>query len=173
MTDLISEEYLEQLRRAHDEDLGWGTSCERRLPEVLDLVRELKAGSVLDYGCGKGFLVHALRENGVKAEGYDPAIHSFQDRPVPADLLTAIDVLEHIEPDSLDAVLADIKALAPVSYLVIALFPARKVLPDGRNAHLIVQPPSWWLERLQGVFGHVAVKQLGRSWLTVVARREP
>jgi hypothetical protein len=50
--------------------------------------------------------------------------------------------------------------------------PAVKVLADGRNAHLIQKPSSWWLEKLiqhfeilhlqtHGVMGHgfwVAVK---------------
>ena len=26
--------------------------------------------------------------------------------------------------------------------------PAQKVLEDGRNAHLIQEPTSWWLEKL-------------------------
>jgi hypothetical protein len=31
---------------------------------------------------------------------------------------------------------------------VIANRPARKTLPDGRNAHLIQQGREWWLPRL-------------------------
>jgi hypothetical protein len=31
---------------------------------------------------------------------------------------------------------------------VIANRPAKKLLPDGRNAHLIQQPRDWWLPRL-------------------------
>ena len=30
----------------------------------------------------------------------------------------------------------------------VHLQPAKKTLPDGRNAHLILQPAEWWAERL-------------------------
>jgi hypothetical protein len=30
----------------------------------------------------------------------------------------------------------------------IACYPAKKHLPDGRNAHLIVESPAWWREQL-------------------------
>jgi hypothetical protein len=26
--------------------------------------------------------------------------------------------------------------------------PANAVLPDGQNAHLIIESPDWWLERI-------------------------
>jgi len=35
-----------------------------------------------------------------------------------------------------------------MAFLVIATRPAAKKLADGRNAHLIVEPASWWLPRL-------------------------
>jgi hypothetical protein len=30
----------------------------------------------------------------------------------------------------------------------IACYPAKKHLPDGRNAHLIVESPDWWRKQL-------------------------
>lgn len=40
-------------------------------------------------------------------------------------------------------------ALRPrVVILKIALTPAQKTLPDGRNAHILLQPASWWREQL-------------------------
>jgi hypothetical protein len=46
-------------------------------------------------------------------------------------------------------VLAHLAALAGKAlYLVIATRPANAVLPDGRNAHLLVRSADWWLERL-------------------------
>lgn len=168
----ISDSYRELLTKAHAEDANWGTSASRRVGDVLALAAELKAPDVLDYGCGKGVLVKALAENGVSARGYDPAMPEFKEPPKPAGLVTCIDVLEHVEPEHLDAVLAELRGLAPVAYLVIALFPARKILPDGRNAHLIIQPAAWWLVALESVWKRVAVRALSASWLVVVAHRE-
>ena len=55
------------------------------------------------------------------------------------------DVLEHVEPEYLQDVLADIKrCMKRAGLLVISTIPAKKTLPDGRNAHLIVESPLWW-----------------------------
>jgi hypothetical protein len=58
-------------------------------------------------------------------------------------------VLEHIEPDFLDNVLDDLAAVTVgYGFYSIHTGPARKHLADGRNAHLIQKPSSWWLPRL-------------------------
>jgi predicted SAM-dependent methyltransferase len=81
---------------------------------------------------------------------YDPAVHGRDEEPEPADLISCIDVLEHIEPEKLRAVLDHIHSLMErVGYFVIALRPAEKRLPDGRNAHLIIDNAHWWLDRLR------------------------
>jgi hypothetical protein len=36
--------------------------------------------------------------------------------------------------------------------LVISLIPAKKTLPDGRNAHLILEKPHWWKDKLANYF---------------------
>jgi hypothetical protein len=41
----------------------------------------------------------------------------------------------------------------------IACYPAKKHLPDGRNAHLIVQPPEWWRDRMLNVMDLNIVKE--------------
>jgi hypothetical protein len=69
--------------------------------------------------------------------------------PKPAQLLACTDVLEHIEPDRLDAVLRHQFNVAELgAFFTIATRPANKVLPDGRNAHLIQELPSWWVQKL-------------------------
>jgi hypothetical protein len=81
---------------------------------------------------------------------YDPGIPGKDHLPKPADLVVCTDVLEHIEPELLDGVLRHLYLLAGRgAYLVIATRLARELLPDGRNAHLIVQEPPWWLAKLK------------------------
>jgi len=109
--------------------------------------------SVLDYGTGKGSLVQRLRKElppAVQVNGYDPAVEAWEHKPnQPADILTSLDVLEHIEMRSIDAVLHDIKSLTRhFCYLVIDLQPAVKTLADGRNAHILLAPPDWWVGRI-------------------------
>ena len=80
---------------------------------------------------------------------YDPGIKGKDSLPEPAQMVVCIDVLEHIEPDHLPAVLNHLKELTrEVLYLTVACYPAQKHLADGRNAHLIIEPPSWWLPKL-------------------------
>ncbi len=81
--------------------------------------------------------------------GYDPAIEGLDDEPEPADLVVCGDVLEHIEPECLDAVLDDLKrCTVKAIFLTVATRPAKKTLSDGRNAHLIQQPAEWWLPKI-------------------------
>ena len=61
----------------------------------------------------------------------------------------SLDVLEHIEPECLDAVLDHMARLTQKAILLtVTTIPAAKNLADGRNAHLIVEPPEWWIPKL-------------------------
>jgi hypothetical protein len=65
------------------------------------------------------------------------------------DCVVSADVFEHIEPTHLDQTLALIgQKMLRVGWFRIACYPAKKILPDGRNAHLIVEQPEWWREKL-------------------------
>lgn len=110
----------------------------------------MSVSSILDYGCGAGTLGTALKAQAWPFDfrEYDPAVPGKDAMPRPADLVVCTDVLEHIERDRLDTVLGHIRALSMQgTFLVISTVPAHKSLPDGRNAHLIVESPDWWRER--------------------------
>jgi len=110
-----------------------------------EYIESLGYSDILDYGCGKGKLGIGKR--------YDPGIPDFSADPDPADLLVCTDVLEHIEPEYLDDVLNHMASkMKHAGYITIGCGPAAKKLPDGRNAHLIVKPPAWWLEKLAEYF---------------------
>ena len=147
---LISDEYLVLNRELHSRG-GYGVSGAKWADEVHGLADMMGAISVLDYGCGKGLLKRALIRHGGKyaVREYDPAIAGKDARPAPADVVVCGDVLEHIEPDCLEAVLDDLRKLAVRAvFLVIATRPAVKTLADGRNAHLIVAPAWVWMQHL-------------------------
>jgi hypothetical protein len=58
-------------------------------------------------------------------------------------------VLEHIEPDLVENVLAELASITPkFGFFSVHMGPAGKVLADGRNAHLIQKPTSWWLPKI-------------------------
>ena len=129
-----------------------------RLPLALYRMHKLGiCSSVLDYGTGKGFLVERLRAElpeSIEVFGYDPAVDKWSCKPnfVP-DILTCFDVLEHIELDSIDSIIDDIYSMnRNFCYVVIDLQPAVKKLADGRNAHVLLAPPDWWLSRFSRLF---------------------
>ena len=70
--------------------------------------------AVLDYGTGKGLLVERLRRelpDSISVTGYDPAVEAGRLSQGPFDILTCLDVLEHVEIDSIDATLQEINSL--------------------------------------------------------------
>ena len=125
-----------------------GSGVASQLPVAAQRMNELGlCSSLLDYGTGKGRLVEHLRETlppSIHVDGYDPAVQKWETPPTkPYDIVTCLDVLEHIEMGSIDAVLKDIHRLTKnFCYLVIDLQPAVKTLKDGRNAHILLAPPE-------------------------------
>jgi hypothetical protein len=144
---LRSPDYARLLQQKHASK-KWGADGHSHADAVREFAARLGATSLLDYGCGRGTLRAALPD--LKVMEYDPGIVGKDKMPKPAPLVVCTDVLEHIEPDRLGNVLQHLFLLAGRgAYLVIATRPARELLPDGRNAHLIVQEPAWWLAELQ------------------------
>ncbi len=147
---LISDEYRALNARLHKDNLAYGVGGGKYAERIQEAAEKIKAVSVLDYGCGKGYLGKALP---FPIWEYDPAVPGKDAAPRAADLVTCLDVLEHIEPDHLDAVLSDLRrCVKQVGYFVIHTGPAAKVLADGRNAHLIQQPKDWWHKTLSHYF---------------------
>jgi hypothetical protein len=150
---LISPKYVVMQRLLHGQPRGYGGRGDKWAPVVVALIAEHGASSVLDYGCGQGSLrraVMATSRPGLRFDEYDPAIPGKDGRPGFADLVVITDVLEHIEPERLDAVFAHLKLLARKAiFAVISLKDSNKVLADGRNAHLIIRPANWWKKRIE------------------------
>ena len=143
---LITEDYIAQNKALHVVSLEYGTGSIRWVDQVTKLCETIGTKDVLDYGCGKAALVYRMRDEGYSVQGYDPALEPFAGRPEPADVVVCTDVLEHIEPDCINAVLDDLRDLTKkAAFFVVSTRPARKVLPDGRNAHLIQAHSNQWL----------------------------
>ena len=80
--------------------------------------------------------------------------------------------LRRLEPDLIDGVLDDLRRVtARVGVFTVEIVPARESLPDGRNAHLIQRPPSWWLPKLMERFELVAFNRVPRGFWVGVERK--
>jgi hypothetical protein len=170
---IISDGYLAEQRELH-KDPNYGTASISAAPIVIDIMQKTGARSLSDYGAGKCNLHKAMKDRGFTDFKYLPYDPAFPDLgpPAPADLVCCIDVFEHIEPDYLDAVLDDLRSITrKIGFFSVNCGPANKLLADGRNAHLIQKPSSWWLPRLCERFEIVHLERMqGGFWMIVEPR---
>lgn len=163
----LSKEYAEQLTQMHRAPknlLGHGMEPPLKL---VELIQNYKPKNILDFGCGKGNMLRTIQEKFPESVvlGYDPGTEDFKNLPDnTVDLIYSADVLEHIEPDFLDSTLSDLFNMADLHYHNIACFPAKKHLPDGRNCHLIVQEPNWWLDRIKSIIVDSMIIEYSNSY---------
>jgi hypothetical protein len=151
MNALVSENYRKLNASLHASATSYGTSGARWAPVVKHIALSAKCDSILDYGCGKQTLKKALPE--LKIAGYDPAIPELANMPRRHDFVVCTDVLEHVEPELLGNVLDNLgEVMGSVGLLVISTRPAKKILDDGRNAHLIQEHPTFWLKQFRTRF---------------------
>jgi len=145
---LISAEYLAQQRELHAREPSYGTSGSRWREKAREL-SEWGRLPILDYGAGRCTLAKSLGP-AYRVTNYDPAVPELATRPKSHPVVVCGDVMEHIEPDLMYNVLADIRALTERTALfVINCGEARKVLSDGRNAHINIRTPDRWAEALE------------------------
>lgn len=153
--ELISQDYKQSLAQLQKGNKFKGLLV--KYEPVKAFVEQYRPDSILDYGCAKGTLVKQLQQDFPDIQtihGYDPGVPEFDRIPlIKYNCLISNDVIEHFEPEFLDKSLAHMNTLFDrVAWLIIACYPAKKTLPDGRNAHLIIQSPDWWRKRVNECF---------------------
>lgn len=148
------------------EDIFSGSSLYDHIPRVRELAAQTKARSILDYGSGKGVLYKqkdltlpdgtvtpSIKDYwGVESiHCYDPGVAEYAQLPdAPCDGVVCTDVLEHIPAEDIDWFLGELFRYADkFVYANIASYPARKMLPNGWNAHVTIEKPGWWRERIR------------------------
>ncbi|HUG45623.1 MAG TPA: hypothetical protein VMK31_03810 [Sphingomicrobium sp.] len=169
-SNLISESYLSEQRGLH-RNPRYGVASLEFAPVVRQLLIVGRCSSLSDYGAGKCNLFHALggAAAGIDYYPYDPVFPDYG-AARPADLVTCIDVLEHVEPDCLDAVLDELASITSrLALLTVHTGPAKKVLTDGRNAHLTQQSAQWWTGHLERRFDILHLKPIPKGFFVVVA----
>lgn len=171
---LISDGYRAQQVELHKR-ADYGVASLEFAPLVAAYLAAHRNTELLDYGCGKARLAVALHGrfgNNVTIHNYDPAVPEFREPPQPCTTVTCIDVLEHIEPELLENVLADLARLTLTQLIcTVHTGPAVKVLPDGRNAHLIQQPPEWWLDKMSAYFRMQEFRRMEHGFWSVWRKR--
>lgn len=170
---VITEAYRKQQQVLH-ENPNYGVMSIQFAPMVKQVIEEFKLQSLSDYGAGKQNLIKTLNQQfnfHLPYFPYDPAFPEYGE-PKAADLVCCIDVLEHIEPELLDNVMEELARIT-VKYGLFSVHtgPAIKVLADGRNAHLIQQPSSWWLPKLCQYFEIYMLNPTAGGFFVIVTPR--
>jgi hypothetical protein len=120
--------------------------------EIDALVKQHKATSVLDYGSGPSKSLAKFAPYPVIS--YDPGVAGLDLTPEPADIVVCNHVLEHVEPEHLDATLEQLRGLTiKAAYIAVSCKDAPgKVLHDGTPWHTIVQSALWWDSKIRQYF---------------------
>lgn len=174
---MISDEYRKQQEQMH-KDYEYGTASKVYAPLVARIVNQYQVDRLLDYGAGRGNLLKTLHEQKLlerplKVQHYEPSREEWSAEPDPTEMVACIDVLEHVEPDLIENVLDDLKRVTQrIGAFSVATLPAVKKLPDGRNAHLIVEDESWWLPKLMERFDLHVFQRNSEGFFVLVMAKE-
>ena len=147
--------WIEEYKKYHAEkNTNYpGNNLKPQLHHIVDLVKDTKSETLLDYGCGKGLQYtkwNHHEEIGVMPELYDPAVPEYEDLPEgPFHGVYSTDVMEHIPKEHLPEVFDYIFSKAErFVFLAICTRPSIAVLPSGENAHCTVEPMNFWVEMI-------------------------
>ena len=154
---MITDEYKQQIRQTREGWQDWGSSASRNCSALLRyLNRDKNIHTVLDFGCGtqsfaefiKGAQKGGILRPDIQIIGYDPSVPGLDRLPDDRfDLIHSTDVMEHIEPEMLDETIAWQRSHAWRQFHHIDCNATNDRLPDGRDVHLIVEPPEFWLDK--------------------------
>lgn len=142
-----SDAYRELQREMAPSYEGAGANYANRVYLIASQLIRLHGDlEILDYGCGKRALEHTMQAQYVQLPRLKWRGYNIDDpEPLPADLVTCTDVMEHVEPECVSAVMDHIQSLARRNvFFAIDTRPAVKTLPDGRNAHICLMPREYW-----------------------------
>ena len=173
----MQSDFLKASKELHETNPDYGKASEYinknsmkfglTIPAAVNAsIKQFGISSFLDHGTGKGGLVQIL-ENTFKERldvaGFDPAVEEYRKKPDKKyDIVTSIDVLEHIGIKEIDKTLEDIHRLTDKCFFFcIDLVPASKKIKDGRNAHFLIAPSEWWLQKIKQHFDVITCVEVG------------
>lgn len=121
---------------------------------------------LLDVGCGVGYHVKGWRRNGIEAYGVDKHcptnmqlnycrrgdildLKDYKDKDF--DVVTCMDVLEHLEYEELDKAISELRRVAKHWVIIQTLFKDEdhhKKLFEEDPTHKIWETKQWWCDKL-------------------------
>jgi 2-polyprenyl-3-methyl-5-hydroxy-6-metoxy-1,4-benzoquinol methylase len=138
---------------------------ERSIREASSIINNIPFTTVLDFGCAKGFMVHALRLLGKEAYGADVSEYAVENCHPKVkeylqvietteqltggwDLIIAKDVLEHIPKDLIPSVLSELRRRCKTLFVAVPLGDGKRYRIREYEmdvTHVVREPEEWWL----------------------------
>ena len=135
-------------------------------PIIKKIITYENINNMIDYGCGKGNFyrndfnlgnkkIPALSKFwNIDIKLYDPCYKKYSKFPKDEtfDLTICIDVLEHIPETDIEWILKRfLKISKKFIFINVACYEAIALLPDGKNAHINIQKPNWWSNKIENL----------------------
>lgn len=155
------DDYIDQCRQHHERSKTFsGRGCLKHAAAILELADQVGARSALDFGCGKavqytdtvpghpdGTTLESIL--GFEVAKYDPAVPRFSKEPTGKfDLVWCTDTLEHVPEEDIDYIVHRLASLTRKAlFVTVGSGPAKKTLPNGKNAHVTQKQADWWEAR--------------------------
>lgn len=143
---VVTDYYRSLLEIEHQKGI-WGVISIQKAPHIAKMMKQYQLNEILDYGAGAGNLAKTLVEIMPEAivHQYEPGRPELSNSPSPCDMVACIDVIEHVEPDCLEAVLNDLeRVIQRYAFINISTRKASRVLSNGWNAHICLKDPNEW-----------------------------
>jgi len=136
---------------------------------LLRLISSLEFSTVLDLGCGRGYYLKKFMELNKNVIGVEFSsvccntylkgiphvnedLETFLRKKDIYDLVICMDVLEHIEPKSLEKVIEGIRAVSKTAIIGVANHVDNIM---GHDLHLITEGCPWWSKILNKFYDSV------------------
>ena len=171
---------IDSYKKLHEQEGKFkGISLIPLVPTLIQITKENKCKTLLDYGCGKAIPYDKERCKEVDLRNpiqelcdiesfdlYDPAYEKYATLPDKKyDIVVCTDVLEHIAEQDLDYVLTQILSRSnKIVFLNICCKPALKHFKEGKfkgkNVHISLFEPDWWNRKIGNIwnkFNHTKV----------------
>lgn len=158
---------IEQYKELHQgKRYSDGRFLQRYVSDITKIVTEIPTQSILDYGSGKGgqYTKDRVHEAwGVMPTLFDPGVHGINHLPERTfDGVICTGVLEHIPRPEMDMAIGNLVRYADKwCFIIVGTAPTKKLLPDGRQAHVTLRPKKWWGPRIRNAFDGRAKVYLG------------
>ena len=155
----IPNEKMQELYQKLHASKKYGVSADDFIELVEPSIKELHPIDILDFGCGQSKFVDLLDVDSLEVrKRYDFAIPEHSTLPYGKfDIVTCLDVMEHVPEGNLDDILQKIKSKSNNVIFKISCTIAGNLLEGGINAHCTLKHGDEWIKLLKNYFPIITI----------------